>query len=108
MILPAMFHWSPTERRSGIFASGLIPFKPNTVASGLLAHVCLAPTPSSAWTLSGGTGWSEIEEWDLWQVRLGPNDDVHIRPEFGDIVREIQVRNAISPDRIWYVGSRTV
>lgn len=106
MILPALYHWSPTERRDIIFLHGLMPNQTNVVASGSLPHVCLSTSPSMAWTLSGGTGWTQVEEWDLWQVRLGANDQVHIRPEFGHEINEITVRNVIPPDRIWLVGSR--
>lgn len=106
MILPALYHWSPTSRRADILKFGLMPYSFNVVASGPLPHICLAPTPSTAWGLSGGTGWHEAEEWDLWQVRIGPNDEVHVRPEFGDVIKEITVRNVIPPDRIWLVGSR--
>lgn len=106
MILPALYHWAPSIRRAEIFKLGLVPSSPST--SSKLKHVCLSPTPSTAWSLSGGTGWTEIDEWDLWQIRLSENDNVAIRPEFGYRVREICVRNVITPDRIWYVGSRSV
>lgn len=106
MILPALYHWAPTERRDDIFQLGLVPNRLNTTSSVSLPHICLSTTPSNAWAMSGGTGWTEIEDWDLWQVRLNENDNVHIRPEFGNIIQEIKVRNVITPDRIWLVGSR--
>lgn len=109
MILPALYHWSPSDRRFDIYKVGLVPESHNVIASVQLSYVCLSPTPATAWTLSGGSGiTSEIHEWDLWQIRLSENDNVAIRPEFGYRVREINVRNVITPDRIWYVGSRTV
>lgn len=107
MILPVMFHWSPTSRRDDILKFGLMPNQLNIVASGPLSHVCLSTSPSVAWSLSGGTGWTEVDDWDLWQVRLGENDRVYIRPEFGSEITEVTVRNVIAPDRIWYVGSRS-
>lgn len=106
MILPALFHWSPAERYEEILRNGLVPGSPPAVASGSLPHVCLSPTPSRAWSLSGGTGWYEPEAWDLWQVRLNQHDEVYVRPIFGDVVEEINVRNAITPDRVWWVGRR--
>jgi len=106
MILPAMYHWSPTENRDSILLKGLVPNSKNTIASGSLAYVCLSPTPSGAWSLSAMTGWHECESWDLWQVRLNDTDSVRIRPEFGDVVQEVNVRNVMAPERLWYVGTR--
>ena len=106
MIIPALFHWSPAERREEIFKQGLVPASINVIATTTLSYLCLSPTPSSAWGLSGGTILAEIEEWDLWQVNIGEHDEVHIRPEFGSVIKEVMVRNVILPDRIWYVGSR--
>lgn len=106
MILPALYHWSPTSRRVDILKFGLMPNQINVVSTGSQPHICLSTTPSMSWALSGGTGWTQIEEWDLWQVRLSEDDEVHIRPEFGNVVKEITVRNVIPPDRIWFVGNR--
>lgn len=49
---------------------------------------------------------SEVDCWDLWQVRLEDTDSVSIRPEFGPVVQEIKVYNAIPADRLWHVGER--
>lgn len=112
MLLPALYHWSPAERRRGIQANGLQPYSPATVSTHEQnlgwPYVCLSPTPSGAWGLSGDMGWtSEIEEWDLWQVRLNEHDEVHVRSEWGNHIREIRVRNTITPDRCWWVATRT-
>lgn len=101
-----MYHWSPTENRDSILLKGLVPNSKNTIASGSLAYVCLSPTPSGAWSLSAMTGWHEVESWDLWQIRLSAVDNVRIRPEFGDVIQEVNVRNVMSPERLWYVGTR--
>jgi hypothetical protein len=71
-------------------------------------YICLGTTPSAAWGLSGDMDWvSEVEEWDLWQVNLAENDEVHIRPDFGWDVKEVRVHNAIGSDRVWWVATRT-
>lgn len=115
MRLPTMFHWAPAARREAILREGLKPYAP-TPAEGENPEngnaivgwpwVCVAPEPSRAWGLSGGMGWAE-GDWDLWEVRLSEHDEVHIRPEFGDAIKEIRVHNAIPADRVWFVGTRT-
>lgn len=53
--------------------------------------------------------WVEqITEWDLYQVRLIEGDEVHIRPDWGPVIREIKVHNDIPADRVWYVASRAL
>lgn len=72
-------------------------------------HICLSPTPSSAWGLSGDMDWAtESEEWDLWQVRLAEGDEVHYRSDFGPVLREVRVKTPIPPDRVWYVATRAL
>jgi len=72
-------------------------------------YLSFSPTPSCAWSLSGAMEWvSEIDRWDLWQVRIEEGDEVGIRPEFGPVVQEIKVYSAIPADRLWHVGERGV
>lgn len=107
MILPALFHWSPIDRRQAILKEGLRPFCDPSVASGKLPYISLSPTPSSAWGLSGDMEWvEEFDDWDLWQVRLVEGDEVRIRGDFGPTIREVKVHNTITPDRLWWVGTR--
>lgn len=71
------------------------------------AYICLSPTPSSAWSLTPGADRDcEIEEWDLWQVRLEEHDDVRIRPYGGNVIREVRVHNSLPADRLWWVAQR--
>lgn len=109
MILPALYHWSPTERRDAIAREGLRPYSPPTVQDGDLhfPYISLSPTPSAAWGLSGDMEWvSDVERWDLWQVRLGAGDEVRFRPTFGNVLEEVKVSSAIPADRVWYVATR--
>lgn len=115
MILPQLFHWSPRDRRDAIRADGLRPYSPPAVtsedASAEWAHgfgcICLAPTASGAWGLSGDMQHvSEIEEWDLWQVTLADTDEIRVRAEFGPTVREVRVFNPVPADRLWWVATR--
>lgn len=108
MLLPALYHWSPTERRVEILRDGLKPYSAAVLHSlGNFPYVCLSPTPSSAWSMSGDMEWaSEIESWDLWQVRLNEHDEVHVRAEFGNRIVEVRVRNSIAAERLWYVATR--
>ncbi len=107
MILPVLYHWSPAARRDDILRAGLVPGSAACIASGVLRYICLSPNPARAWQLSGATGWGDADEWDLWQVRIGDDDEVHIRPMFGAEVEEVTVRNVIPPDRLWWVGRRS-
>ncbi len=112
VILPALYHWSPKERRTEIEAHGLHPRKAATTHSDpdlLSPYLCFSPTPSAAWSLSGAMEWtSEVDGWDLWQVRIAEGDSICIRPDFGPVIQEIKVYNAILPDRLWHVGERGV
>lgn len=52
-------------------------------------------------------GWNEeVDEWDLWQVRLIKTDSVIVRPNFGPIIEEVKIANSISAERVWWVGTR--
>jgi hypothetical protein len=114
VILPALYHWSPEERRKEIRANGLRPYARTRFLEGEtkglgFPYICLSPSPSLAWSLSGDLSHeTEYEDWDLWQVRLSRDDEVEVRAEFGDEIKEVRVRNAISGDRVWYVATRTL
>jgi hypothetical protein len=106
--LGTLYHWSPAERHKSIIHHGLVPGSPSNVASGELAFVCLSPRPSQAWALSGAMEWAqEIEEWDLWQVQIPDEAEIHIRPFFGRLVEEIKCYTTIPPSNLWFVGTRT-
>lgn len=108
-VLEGLYHWSPLDRRELILKEGLVLFSEPTIASGTQPYISVSPTPSAAWGLSGNMGWAnEIEDWDLWMVRLSANDEVRIRPNFGPVIEEVQLYNTIPPDRLWWVGSRSM
>ena len=107
MQLPALYHWSPADRHDTIRENGLVPGSPNHVATAPQPHICLCPTPSSAWGLSGGVDLVDCDAWDLWQVRLAPADEVHIPDMWGNQLREVNVRNQIPADRLWWIARRT-
>lgn len=108
MILPALYHWSPADRYDAISRDGLLPKQAATVASAPMDCVCLGFDPAEAWAISGGTDWcAYIPDWDLWQVHLDADDSVHIRPEFGGRMYEVQVHGLIPPARLWWVGRRS-
>jgi len=110
VILPALYHWSPVERRSEIRKDGLRPHEQAVTHSDpalTSPYLCFSPTPSCAWSLSGAMEWtSEVDGWDLWQVRLEEGDEVHIRPDFGPTIQEVKVYTPIPSNRLWYVGER--
>ncbi len=124
MIIGPLYHWAPASRRAAIETTGLQPSSPPdpaptqvepavvpTCALEPLRWVCLGFTPSGAWALSGATldDAAGAGAWDLWQVTMPlrrPEDPVTIRPEFGPVLREVQVAGPIEPGRLWLVGTR--
>lgn len=125
IVLPVMYHWAPESRRRNINKRGLLPRTPSALLaydSGLargasaigdvewatFRTVCLGTSPSHAWSLSGAVFAEPGEAWDLWQVVLGEDDEVHPRPFHGCRLDEVRVANRIPKSRLWLVGSRTV
>lgn len=111
MKLDPLYHWSPVERRKEIRAHGLQPYKRTSVSSDgvVYPYICLSPTASMAWGLSGDMDWvSEIEDWDLWQVEIPKNAEVHVRSTWGSTIEEVKVYTPIPANFLWLVGTRTV
>lgn len=107
MQLPALYHWSPSDRFDVIYREGLRPHAAATVASGTLPYLCLSPDPATAWSLSGAMDWvSEVAEWDLWQTRIVDGDQIVIRGEFGPTVQEIKLYGPVPASRLFWVGRR--
>lgn len=106
--LGALYHWSPRDRRKQIVRHGLRPSCPPTTCTEPYDAVCLSPTPSMAWALSGQTRWTDVEHWDLWQVRLADTDTVDIRGMYGNTIEEIRVHNRIPKARLWWIGERVI
>jgi hypothetical protein len=70
-------------------------------------YVCMSPDPQLAWRLSGDMDWTKEQElWDLWQIRVADDDELHYRSDFGPHLVEIRAYTPIPPDRIWLVGTR--
>lgn len=124
MHLPDLYHWSPAANHKNIQKRGLRPTTETTVTmhpvppnighhegddklEGVLA-VCLGTSASTAWGLSGAWSAELGSVWDLWQVVLTEDDEVHIRTEYGPQAYEVRVLGKIPRSRIWYVGSRVV
>lgn len=74
MLLPALFHWSPADRRASIRATGLQPGSPNTVSTSCLEYVCLGTSPARAWTISGAMNWVAATLEALGLVPEGPDE----------------------------------
>lgn len=112
MRLGALYHWSPADRHDSIRRDGLVPHSMSVVCTQPYEFVCLAPDAATAWQLSGAVafeinGFVSPQGWDLWQVTLDDGDEVHPRAEFGPVISEVQVRNHIPADRMFYLGRRT-
>lgn len=123
-LLANLYHWSPSTAGRGILRHGLRP-RTETVVAGHpvppnLGHyvsedeaetyraVCLGTTPAAAWALSGMFSAEPGQVWDLWEVNLADDDEVHIRTEYGPEMFEVRVLGSIPKSRCWFVGSRAV
>lgn len=109
LVLPVLYHWSPSKHRAAIIRRGLRPTCPTaTRFDDSTLAVCLGTSPSHAWSLSGAVFGEKGEEWDLWQVTLDEGDEVHPLPFFGHRLDEIRVANRIPKRRLWLVGTRAL
>lgn len=126
LVLPAGYHWSPQRCRKNITKRGLRPTTPTAVwvrpfrPGQIIGHheadlpdqtllaVCLGTSPSTAWALSGALTAERGETWDLWEVEIAEDDEVHYRPTVGHDLDELRVVNAIPRRQLWLVGHRTV
>lgn len=109
MRLETLYHWSPAERRESILRAGLQLYSEPVVHSGQLGapYLCFSTCPRRAWALSGdAVHESEVERWDLWQVFPLDTWEVSFLPQWGCCVAEVRVRNTVTPDRLWLVGTR--
>lgn len=123
LVLPPLFHWSPVACRAKINKRGLRPTCPTAATfsppiegttiryidrDATVKAVCLGTTPSHAWSLSGAIFAERHSEWDLWQICLDEDDEVHPLPFFGNRLDEIRVANRIPKSRVWFVATRKV
>ena len=124
LYLPDLYHWSPERHRSSIVRRGLRPSTPTAVwerplkPGELVGHrtedlpedsllaVCFGTTPSTAWAYSGALSAQRGETWDLWQIELAADDEVHFRSTWGNRFDEVRIVNPIPRSRCWFVGSR--
>jgi hypothetical protein len=117
VILPALYHWSPKERRETIRLHGLQPYQPPAVSTESefnedWAHgfgcICFGTDAAKAWAYSGDLQHvGDVEEWDLWQLKgVVEGDEVRIRAEFGPEIKEVRLFNPVAADRLFWVGER--
>lgn len=109
MRLGQLYHWSPADRLPSIASEGLRPHSLNVICSAPYEFICASLDPRTAWSLSGAVAdiaGYPAKAWDLWQFELADTDEVHIRAEFGPVIQEIQIRNAIEPGRLFHVARR--
>lgn len=108
MVIHPLFHYSPTLRREAIRQHGLRVSSEPVVHTAAMPYICLSQSPSQAWVLSAGACGDPGQDWDCWQVTLALDDEVEVRPFFGNRIEELRIRNDIPHSRIWLVGSRSV
>lgn len=112
--LDVLYHLSPTDNRDAIWRDGLrimMPIDDDELVQPdgtpvRFPWVCLATTPQDAWQLLPRAARDVVDEWDVWQVWLTDTDRLEIRPDLGLRIREVRAMNALSPDRLWLVGTR--
>lgn len=108
VILHPLFHWAPSRRRPGIRRSGLRINREPVVSTERCGYLCLSQSASQAWMLSGAAAGERGDDWDLWQVTLDHDDEVHVRPFQGNRIQELRVHNDIPRTRVWFVATRTI
>jgi hypothetical protein len=115
MDLGPLYHWSPRTRIKSINKLGLVPRRPAVSAAEGDADddgfrqdgVCFSADPATAWAYSHAV-FKVPGTYDLWQVWLEPNDEVHVLPMWGDRIIEVRVMNRIHKRRLRWVGERTI
>jgi len=68
--------------------------------------ICFSPDPTTAWNYSHGT-WKSEGTFDLWQIWLEPEDEVHVQPFWGAQPIEVRIANRIPKRRLHWVAERT-
>lgn len=100
-----LYHWSPSTRRKQIIRYGLCPGKPSVDKAWHPPYVCLADSPSLAWSLSGQMRRNKaIPEWDLWMVW---SNQVNHRSHRESRPKEFRVHERIYKRDLWLIGTRT-
>jgi len=125
--LGPLYHWSPRDRLASIKRLGLVPGKRNfrgptyhgspenpnadneDIGAGeyLQDSVSFSPDPATAWNYSHAV-WRSQGTFDLWQVYLVKEDEVHVVSMWGGRLVEVRVRNRIKKARLIWVGERSV
>ena len=113
MHLLTLYHWSPSGRYHSITALGLLTGQEPVMCSQPYPYICASPDPRTAWNLCAALADEFGVElpgggWDLWAIAVADSDELHVRPEFGPAIAEVQIRNAIPVHRVWWVGRRHV
>jgi hypothetical protein len=116
MYVDVLFHWSPRECKPRILRRGLLPGrKPSRCFSDpdddgfRRPMVCLSSDPKTAWGLSGDVFGARGQVWDLWQVRVSDDDNLHTMPTYGGgHIAEFRISNRIPKSRLWWVAERTI
>ncbi|OZF47553.1 hypothetical protein CH292_19200 [Rhodococcus sp. 14-2470-1a] len=67
--------------------------------------VCLSPDPATAWAYSHGA-WRTPGTFDLWQLWLADEDEVHVLPQWGHRIVEVRVHNRIKKSRLVWIAER--
>ncbi|MFD6097187.1 hypothetical protein ACFVWN_20430 [Nocardiopsis flavescens] len=79
---------------------------PTTPGAPARPHISLSPDPRIAWEEGTATRHTtDIEEWDLWMVRLPTTSAARARPA-QDATRVIEVADTIAPGWLQYIATR--
>lgn len=104
-----IYHWSPRRNRASILMHGLTPYKPAIRHDFKPAYICFSNSPSYAWALSPAINRQIFTTWDLWMTWSNVTSKL-TRCRFNALphAQEYRVTEAISPRKIWFVGTRKV
>lgn len=103
-----IYHWSPTDRRDQITASGLRIRSVSPHAPIRYPMVCFSTDPLTAWAASGGTfDLPEVTSWDLWGVYVGDlRHGLEVIPRDDRTIRELRVYRSVPATAVHLIGSR--
>lgn len=100
------YHWSPTDRRESITATGLRVRQPSVHAPIRYPMVCLTLNPLTAWAMSAGSFITDTTSWDLWAVYAGDLGGFEVIPNDDRTIREVRVYRSIPARHVQYVATR--
>ena len=118
MEINIVYHWAPTIYKEKIIKEGLQPYSrietyinpiSNIEETWSAPYICCGFTPLKAlYYVIDLLNSREIENISLFEIYISHLDEVIIRNDKSNELKELRIFNTISNDRIHYVGDRSI